>query len=308
MHHLGAQLIASANRTFYDAVNQNEQIEARARVHLVFSQQGGLWLESGVARPWRVAVVSSVDVAGAGAWAQVGGATLTGSYTNFAFTRLASATDSTGTLQSCTAQNDNSSCLRQSHFSDVQGSVHWEKAFLELSAQTGYRFGNASDVTPDSRRWASASALIWFASGAALVVGGGRQPSNPARGLPARNYANLGVMFAAWPSPTAGAVPIEARASAIGKFDIAGAGASLERLQVHIPGVQSVEVMGDFTDWQPVELVQRGRDLWEALLPIGPGVHQLNVRVDGGKWLPPPDTPTMRDGFNGEVGVLVMPH
>ncbi|MDE3215878.1 MAG: glycogen-binding domain-containing protein, partial [Gemmatimonadota bacterium] len=214
--------------------------------------------------------------------------------------------DSTGTVQSCTSQTDNSSCLRQSHFSDVQGSVHWEKSFVELNAQTGYRFGNASDVTPDSRRWASASAVIWFASDAALVVGGGRQPSNPARGLPARNYANLGVMFAAWPSPTAGAVPIEARASAISKFDIAEAGRSLERLQVHIAGVQTVEVMGDFTDWQPVEMVQRGRDLWEALLPIGSGVHQLNVRVDGGRWLPPPGTPTMRDGFNGEVGVLVM--
>jgi hypothetical protein len=306
VHHLGAQLVANASRAYYDPVNQNEQIEARARVHLVFSQQGGLWLESGVARPWRVAVVSSVDVAGAGAWAQVGGATLTGTYTNFAFTRLASATDSTGTLQSCTAQANNSGCLRQSHFSDVQGSVHWEKAFLELSAQSGYRFGDAADVTPDSRRWASASAVIWFASDVALVVGGGRQPSNPARGLPARNYANLGVMFSAWPSPTAGAVPIEARASAISRFDIAQAGLSLERVQVHIAGVQNVEVMGDFTDWQPVEMVQRGRDLWEALLPIGPGVHQLNVRVDGGKWLPPPGTPTMRDGFNGEVGVLVM--
>lgn len=126
-HHLAAELVANASRAYYDPINQNEQIEARARVHLVFSQQGGLWLESGVARPWRVAVVSSVDVAGAGAWAQLGGATLTGTYTNFAFTRLASSSDSTGTLESCTAQADNSGCLRQSHFSDVQGSVHWER-------------------------------------------------------------------------------------------------------------------------------------------------------------------------------------
>jgi hypothetical protein len=64
--------------------------------------------------------------------------------------------------------------------------------------------------------------------------------------------------------------------------------------------------MGDFTDWQPVQMVQRGRDMWEALIPIASGVHQLDVRVDNGKWLPPPGTPTMRDGFNGEVGVLVI--
>jgi hypothetical protein len=305
-HHLSVQLLANASREYYDQINQNEQIDARARVHLVFSQQGGIWLESGVARPWRVAVVSSVDVAGAGAWTQVGGAMLTGTYTNFAFTRIASASDSSGAPQSCTAQADNSRCLRQSHFSDVQGSVHWQKAFVEVSAQSGYRFGTANDVTPDSRRWAAASAVVWFSRDMAMVVGGGRQPSNPARGLPARNYANLGLMFAAWPGLSAGAVPIEARASAIQRFDVAEAGRSLERVHVHIVGVQSVEVMGDFTDWQPVEMVQRGRDVWEALLPIGAGVHQLNVRVDGGKWLPPPGTPTMRDGFNGEVGVIVL--
>ena len=305
-HHLRAQLVANASRAYYDALNQNDQIEAEARVHLVFSQQGGLWLESGVARPWRVAVVSSVDVAGAGAWTNVGGATLTGTYTNFSFTQIASPNDSTGTLESCTNQVEGSRCLRQSHFSDVQGSVHWEKAFLELSGQTGYRFGDAADVTPDSRRWASASAVVWFAHDMAMVVGGGRQPANPARGLPARNYANLGVMLAAWPAITAGGVPIEARASEIRRFDVDPAGTSLERIQVRIAGVQSVEIMGDFTDWQPITMVQRGRDVWEALLPIGSGVHQLNVRVDGGKWLPPPGTPTMRDGFSGEVGVLVV--
>ncbi|HVB30668.1 MAG TPA: glycogen-binding domain-containing protein [Gemmatimonadaceae bacterium] len=305
-HHLSAQLIGNASRAYYDELNQNEQIDAEARVHLVFSQKGGLWLETGVARPWRVAVVSAVDVAGAGAWTQLGGATLTGTYTNFAFTKIASSKDSTGAAQACSTQTDNNSCLRQSHFSDVQGTVHWEKSFFEINAQTGYRFGDNNDVTPDSRRWASASAVVWLSSDMAVVVGGGRQPANPARGLPARNYANLGVMLAAWPAMTEGAVPIEARASAISKFDISSAGTSLERVQVHIAGVQSVDVMGDFTDWEPVAMVQRGRDLWEALVPIGAGVHQLNVRVDGGKWQPPPGAPTMRDGFNGEVGVLVI--
>lgn len=306
VHHLSAQLIANASRAYYDQINQNTQIDAEARVHLLFSQKAGMWLESGVARPWRVAVVSSVDVAGAGAWTEIGGATITGTYTNFSFTRVASADDSTGTLQSCISQADNSQCLRQSHFSDVQGTVHWQKSALELTAQTGYRFGNASDVTPDSRRWAAASAVVWLSPDMAMVVGAGRQPANPARGLPARNYANLGVMFAAWPSMSSGAVPIEAPSSAISHFDVGAAGPSLQRVQVHIIGAEDVQVMGDFTDWQPITMVQRGRDVWEALLPIASGVHQLDVRVDGGKWLPPPGTPTMRDGYNGEVGVLVV--
>ena len=66
--------------------------------------------------------------------------------------------------------------------------------------------------------------------------------------------------------------------------------------------------MGDFTDWTPVSLVRRGRDQWELLVPIAPGVHQVNIRIDGGKWFAPPGIPTTKDDFNGQVGVLVVKH
>jgi hypothetical protein len=311
-NHLRADLTGNFSRAYYDRTTQNDQIDAQARVHLVFSQSGGMWLSTGVERPWRVAGVSAVDVAGAGVWTQVGGATITGTYTNFTFTQIASSHDSSSTSQQCAAtllafaNGSSSDCLRQSRYSDVQGSVHWEKSFLEVSGLTGYRFGDASDVATDSRRWASATVTAWMSRDVATVVGGGREPANPARGLPARTYAHLGFMFAAWPAMTAGNVPIEIRASAIQSFDFSAAGVSLQRLQVHIGGVQTVELMGDFTDWEPVMMVWRGRDLWEALLPIGIGVHEINVRVDGGKWQPPPGTPTMNDGFSGKVGVLVI--
>ena len=36
------------------------------------------------------------------------------------------------------------------------------------------------------------------------------------------------------------------------------------------------------------------------------GIHQINLRIDGGQWIAPPGMPTMKDGFNGEVGVLVI--
>ena len=311
--HFRGEIIGDVSRVYYDRANQNDQIGAEARVHLVFSQHGGLWLSSGVARPWRVAVVSAVDVAGAGAWTQVGGATLSGTYTNFSFTKIASARDSAGNSQSCATSTplavtaaSSTDCLRQSHFSDVQGTLHYEKGFVELSAITGYRFGDANEVTLDSRRWASGTVILWMSHDVATVIGGGRQPANPARGLPARTFAHFGFMFAAWPAMTAGSVPIEMRASAIQAFGVEAAGVSLQRVQLRIGGVESVELMGDFTAWEPVSMVRRGRDLWEALVPISAGVHQINVRVDGGKWQAPPGTPTMNDGFSGKVGVLVI--
>jgi hypothetical protein len=159
-------------------------------------------------------------------------------------------------------------------------------------------------VTPESRRWAAATATYWLSGQLAAVIGGGRQPANPARGLPARSYANLGVMLAYWPIPKR-RVPVESSATVVG-FEARDAGASQQTLIVRVGGVERVEIMGDFTAWEPKLMSRIGRDRWEITLPITPGIHQINVRVDNGRWRPPPGTPTMRDGFSGEVGILVV--
>jgi hypothetical protein len=77
-------------------------------------------------------------------------------------------------------------------------------------------------------------------------------------------------------------------------------------LRVRSAAGRSVEVMGDFTDWQPVALHQTGRDRWEVALPIAPGVHRLNIRVDGGRWGVPPAVAVVADEFNGSVGIVVI--
>jgi len=81
----------------------------------------------------------------------------------------------------------------------------------------------------------------------------------------------------------------------------------VQKIVIRVGGVETVDVMGDFSDWSPLTLIRRGRDLWELALPLSAGVHQINVRVDGGQWVSPPGMPVMRDGFNGEVGLLVVP-
>ena len=79
-----------------------------------------------------------------------------------------------------------------------------------------------------------------------------------------------------------------------------------ERAEARIGGVESVEVMGDFSDWTPLPLMRRGRDHWELLVPMKAGVHQINMRIDGGQWIAPPGMPTMKDDFSGDVGVVVV--
>src|SRR2546423_7501183 len=94
--HFRGELIGNASRAFFDRSLQNDQVDAQARLHMLFAQRGGIWVGGGVARPWRIAVVSSVDVTGGGAWTRVGDAMLSGTYTNFFFTKVAATRDSSG--------------------------------------------------------------------------------------------------------------------------------------------------------------------------------------------------------------------
>jgi len=322
---LRGEVIGNASRAFYDRSLQDDQVDAQARLHMLFAQRGGIWVGGGVARPWRVAVVSSVDVTGGGAWTRVGGTMLSGTYTNFFFTKVAATKDSSGTSLSCGTRNDplavannasrstvssssstTSECRRQSRFSDVEGSVNWAYGWVELSAQAGYRFGDSYDVTPDSRRWAAGSAVIWLTNRVGAVMGGGRVPANPSRGLPARNYANFGIMlsYASIPRKT---VPVAPRTAAVREFEVRPLATGTQKITVRVGGVEKVEVMGDFSDWTPLLLMRRGRDIWDITLPVAVGVHEINLRIDDGAWLAPPGLPTRKDSYNGEVGLLVVP-
>lgn len=329
LKHFRAELIGNASRALFEQSLENDQVDAQARVHMLFSQNSGIWVGGGVARPWRIAVVSAVDVAGGGAWTRLGDAMLSGTFTNFFFTKVAATRDSAGTPQACGAHNEPlalstpttaslsntasssntgaSDCRRLSRFSDLEGSINWAYGWFELTGQAGYRFGDSYDVTPDSRRWAAGTAVLWVTDRVAAVMGGGRVPANPSRGLPARSYANFGLMLS-YSSIPRNSVPVAPRTiAAVKDFEVRPLATGTQKITIRVGGVETVEVMGDFSDWTPLLLMRRGRDLWDLTLPVSTGVHEINLRLDGGPWLAPPGLPTRRDSFNGEVGLLVVP-
>lgn len=326
-----AEMIGNASRAVDDRSLGNDQVDVQTRVHVQFRQRGGLWFGGGVARPWRVAVVSSADIADAGAWAKMGDAarffgvaTFTATFTNFSFTKIASVQDTGSASLSCASVPvpavgpsgsmrplfnqtvSTTACERQSRFGDLEGSLHWDLGALELSAHAGHRFGNSYDVTDDSRRWTSATGTLWLNDRIAVIAGGGRQPALPLRGIPARTYAMAGLELAYWPlSKTS--VPVSLpHAPLVKSFDYHTTATGMQKIIIRVGGVETVDVMGDFSDWMPLTLVRRGRDLWELSVPISAGQHQINIRVDRGPWVAPPNLPTMKDGFNGEVGLMVV--
>ncbi|HEV8446765.1 MAG TPA: hypothetical protein VGQ44_08090 [Gemmatimonadaceae bacterium] len=328
-----AEMLGNASRALDDRSLGTDQVDVQTRVHVLFHDYGGMWFGGGVARPWRVAVVSSADVADAGLWTKVGDitntfgiATFTTTFTNFSFSKIAAVHDTVSAAVSCsseppvtnsvgmvatlralsTAPASTDACDRQSRFSDLEASVRWDVGPVEFTGQMGHRFGDSYDVTPDSRRWSSASATMWLSDRVAIIAGGGRQPALPLRGLPARTFGMAGLEIAYSPiSKTA--VPVSLpHAVLVRSFEAHAAANGMEKIVVRVGGVEGVEVMGDFSDWSPLTLTRRGRDLWELTLPISSGVHSFNVRVDGGPWSPPPGVPIIRDGFNGEVGLVVI--
>jgi hypothetical protein len=320
-----AELLTNASRAFADQALGTDQVDVQTRIHVLFKQRGGIWLGGGIARPWRVAVVSSVDVTGGGGWTKLGEATLSGTFTNFSFTKVASGSDTALTPLGCpptgvaplsvtalaptvfaSESSLPESCSRQSRFSDLEGNIRWEHGNLEINAQAGYRFGAITDVDVESRRWAAGTATVWLTDRVAFVAGGGRQPANVARGIPARGYGTIGMVLAAWPMPKASVAVAPVRATLIRSFDIRPGADGMQKVIVRIGGVETVDVMGDFSDWSPLTLIRHGRDLWELSIPLSAGRHQINVRVDGGPWIAPPGMPTIRDGYNGEVGLLVV--
>jgi hypothetical protein len=285
-----AELIGNASRAFSDQSLGADQVDVQTRVNVQFNGHGGVWVGGGVARPWRISEFSLIDVGSGGAWTQLGDVTMTSTVTSVA---MRATTASEGT--------------HQPRYNDLEGSLRWEHGAFELDGQTGYRFGSSEDVAADSRRWSSGNLTVWFTERMALVAGGGRQPANLARGFPARSFGMVGMKLAYWPIPK-GVVPVAPpTALLVRSFEVRPGASGTQKIIIRVGGVESVDIMGDFSDWSPLTLVRHGRDLWELSVPLSAGVHRINVRVDGGQWVAPPGLPTMPDGYNGDVGMMVIP-
>lgn len=314
-----AELIGNASRAFDDRSLGADQLDVQTRINVQFNSKSGAWLGGGVARPWRVMVVSSVDLLNGGAWIDLGTATLTTTVTSFSFTKIAGDA-SGGTVGLCPtvetlglgsvasldpALAASSSCQHRSNVTDATVAGRWNLDRFELAGEAGHRMGQGTDVMRDSRYWASATMTMWVAPRAAIVAGGGRQPSSPARGIPSRTFGTLGMVLS-YLSPSRNGVPLSPATVMVRTFDASAAGDGMQKFTVRVGGVESVDVAGDFSDWGPLTMVRRGRDLWELTVPISSGLHQINIRTDGGKWVAPPGLPTTKDMFSGEVGIMII--
>jgi len=282
---LRAEVAGFAGGTLHQDDSRSGQYDIDLRLHR-FGDHAGGWIGASAGRAWAGDRWRFVRAAELGGWLQGGPATVS-------------------LTVSPSAIGDS---LR---FVESQGTLQLVSGALDLVANAGMRHWiRPAGVSADA--WATLSAAWWLSGHVALTAGGGEYPADYAQGLAGGRYVTAGIRVATGrigstrelgtdrrllPLPAGGAPVVSA-------FEVRREKGQVS-LRVRATG-QSVEVMGDFTDWQPAAFRQADRGQWELTLPIAPGVHRLNIRVDGGRWGVPPGVTVVADEFNGSVGIVVV--
>jgi len=259
---------------------------AAARLHLL-GRERGAWIAGTAGRTSYGTAPRSVAAGGAGAWL-----------------RLAEFT---------VQLSVNHSHIGDTMYTDLQSSARAEPGPVVLEGTLGARMWSRGGGRGS---YGEASAAISVGPRTALMIAGGRYPTDPIRGNVAGRYLTLAVRIRA---VTPRHVVFPDRAAAPGASADGGTSLPVARLEVlaerngpvrivvHVADATRVELAGDFTDWEPLALTSTGPGVWEAVLPIVSGVHRINVRIDGTAWIVPAGTTRAPDDYGSDVGIFVVP-
>ncbi|HEV7703973.1 MAG TPA: glycogen-binding domain-containing protein [Gemmatimonadaceae bacterium] len=314
-HNLRFDVGAAAQRTAGpDVTESSNAIVGDANVSLEFGA-GGVWVSGGHRMSASQTLPTQVRTFGAGTWRRVGRAVFTTSITTNSAGRNGLSGgdlntdpnnpgsgphgDSLGNGIDTIPRGGTASVARQ--YADVESSVYWSRGALALDGMLGTRL---STNYGQRSTWGRAQASWALGEQFALVASGGTRAPEPAIGRMGGDFFSLGVRLASAPW-IAHVLHPGARSSA-SSFGVRADGTT-RVIYVHAPAARTMELMADFTDWQPVEMRHASNDEWELAMPIAPGSHRVNIRVDGGEWKAPPGAGTVQDEFNGVVGLVVVP-
>ena len=175
---------------------------------------------------------------------------------------------------------------------------------VRLEARSGARLqrGGRGPTT-----WAQAAADVRLGRRAALALSAGRLRGTPELASPSSPFLSLALRVLPGRSAPASLAPVAAAApTERAAFEVASQGTT-RTFTVRAAGAARVEIMADFTDWQPRAL-DAGTEpgTWRVALPVAPGTYRINLRVDGAAWAAPPGLPDVEDEFGGRVGLLVI--
>jgi hypothetical protein len=207
--------------------------------------------------------------------------------------------------------NASYSRVGDSAYTDVEGATRAVRGRFTFDGSLGARVwsrGGGHGV------YGEASGSYAVGPWIALVLAGGRYPTDPTRGSVAGRYLTLSVRLTALPGRAASPPLLLPRPaihhSSPSSDDPPAVSAELQDdggFVIHA-AARTVEIEGDFTDWQPLLLTERDPAGWVLPLPLAAGTYRFSIRIDGGEWFVPAGVTRVPDEFGpGTVGLLTVP-
>lgn len=193
-------------------------------------------------------------------------------------------------------------------YADTQASFSLQRGRIDFSALAGARLGDQLESLGGTARvWGNLSVTSWFTSRAGITLSGGSYPIDPTQGFPGGRYVSLSLRIQHPPrvvhvASTDSTVGLEATALRFETEQRTG----VVTFRVLAPLAANVELAGDFTNWDPLQMAPAGNGWWTLTRALNPGKYQINLRMNGGKWVVPPGLLGMLDEFGGSVGLLVI--
>lgn len=271
------------------------------RLHFLTDERGA-WVGAGAGRIWDGTLWRSLVQAEAGAWANV----------------------PHGSLSLVVIPSKLGDSIR---YTDGEATLSVFHNRIGIDFNAGVRAGSSLPVSGgDKKGWGSAAATYWFTRAIAIVGGAGTYPVNFGQGFPGGRFVSIGIRIGAIPSdneisefsntpvvttpgvllPGLPTAPLSPATGAVGDIRVESVRPGVERLSIQWPSARTIEIAGDFTNWDPVPLARGADGSWSATITAAPGVHEINIRADGGKWVVPPGLGIITDEFGGQVGLLVV--
>ena len=259
--------------------SRTAQLIAIARGH-ISSDNRGAWIGAGLGSTWDGVEWRNVRQGEAAAWARAGNATALLSIT---------PTSVDDTIK----------------YFDTELSAGVNLRKVDLTVSGGIRGGsNLPTLGGTATSWGSVSATGWIWPRIAVVASAGTYPVDLTQGFPGGRFASLSIRVGSRRFSPSTEPALDVRATKM--FEVKPVNRTLQTIRIRSQSATTVEVMGDFTGWEPVRLDSEGSGWWSVTLAATPGLHEMNMRIDGGRWVIPAGMARKRDEFGGTVGVFLI--
>jgi hypothetical protein len=169
-----------------------------------------------------------------------------------------------------------------------------------MAAGAGVRGPNAT--FGGGNWWQSLNATAWLTTHLGIAFDAGRTLEDLVRGVPRTKYFSISLRAESQPHLSL----LASRRSIAGPRVVVSRAGDARRIQISNVTATRVELMADFTDWNPVQLSADGSN-WRLEQVIAAGPHRLAIRLDGGDWIVPANLPRVEDELMGALGLITIP-